>query len=218
MNKQRIARATQFHIFESRFIFESILREFDIREKQLRRALKKCIRWAGEGDQRRYEEGNCVELRYLCHCLGMKLSRTRNHKKDAHKAYHILQQFFTQTENNSNSNHNRNPSSTMIVPFRGLLLALYLSVCRDNDRICDYAFTIYDRDGSGCIEMGELCEILFATTPIITSNEDVQRVVRKAKFIMRQCGEDGSGQLTRREFRAMAKKYPHLVLPQRKWK
>lgn len=77
----------------------------------------------------------------------------------------------------------------------------------------DFAFKVFDRDNSKHIELDNLVEMLVATHPATRNLQDVELLVKKAKFIMKQCDSDGNGMLDKHEFKEMAQKFPNLVLP-----
>ena len=182
-----IESAKQFHLYASKYVFEAICDENrNISPAIIRYAFTKCNERALK---KHYQDA--VELNYLCKHLQIRKS------SESHK---LLEQFC-------------NDEDGKMVPYRGLVLGFVLQIVEDNDDRVDFLYDIYDKDGSNAVEMKELLEMLFATNPMPPTEDGIEKIVKKAKFIMQQCDADCNGILDREEFHDLARKFPNLVFP-----
>ena len=77
---------------------------------------------------------------------------------------------------------------------------------RDNK--IQFAFSVYDLDGSGYIDSSELRKIICATN--MSTDKQIER---KVEWLMRQCDTDGDGNISFEEFTTLSKKFPNIVFP-----
>ena len=71
-----------------------------------------------------------------------------------------------------------------------------------------FAFSVYDLDGSGYIDSSELRKIICATN--MSTDKQIER---KVEWLMRQCDTDGDGNISFEEFTTLSKKFPNIVFP-----
>jgi len=76
------------------------------------------------------------------------------------------------------------------------------------DNKIQFAFSVYDLDGSGFIDASEMRKIIKATN--MSTDKQVDR---KVEWLMRQCDTDGDGNISFEEFTALSKKFPNIVFP-----
>jgi Ca2+-binding EF-hand superfamily protein len=122
-----------------------------------------------------------------------------------------------------------------------LSLGMLNFVDMDKDKRCDFAFRIFDEDGSGLLEMDELVAILSANhmqvrrmcwlrrgRPVACAlappprsafffwgggRKSAAAVAKKAETIMKTADADGNGELSLEEFRIVAQKFPNILFP-----
>jgi len=95
------------------------------------------------------------------------------------------------------------------IDMRELLMGVSNFVGASKEARTNFCFTIFDQDGNQSLDERELVQILKANH--LASDETA--VKRKAKTILKQCDEDGSGEISREEFLLVAKKFPNILFP-----
>lgn len=97
----------------------------------------------------------------------------------------------------------------MRIDYREFLISLANVVAPSKDAKIEFAFSLFDVDGSSTIDIDELKKILKATHMEVAESQ----VSSKANAIMRQADEDGSGEIDFEEFRTIAIRFPNLIFP-----
>jgi len=97
----------------------------------------------------------------------------------------------------------------MKIDYREFLISLANVVAPSKEAKIEFAFSLFDVDGSGTIDIDELKKILKATHMEVAESQ----VTSKANAIMRQADEDGSGEIDFDEFRTIAVRFPNLIFP-----
>jgi len=95
------------------------------------------------------------------------------------------------------------------IDFREFLISLANVVAPSKEAKIEHAFSLFDIDGSGTIDIDELKKILKATHMEVSEAQ----VKQKADAIMRQADEDGSGEIDFKEFQTIANRFPNLIFP-----
>jgi len=96
-----------------------------------------------------------------------------------------------------------------LVHKREFLLGITNTLVKSTDEKIKIAFELYDEDGNGVIDIKELTSLL--KVMFLAENEGM--VHSKAQAIMRQADSDGNGEISKREFRDLTKRFPNLLFP-----
>jgi len=92
---------------------------------------------------------------------------------------------------------------------REFLLGITNTLVKNTEEKIKMAFELYDKDGNGVIDLKELTSLL----KVMFLAESEAMVHSKAESIMRQADRDGNGEISKREFRDLTKRFPNLLFP-----
>jgi Ca2+-binding EF-hand superfamily protein len=186
--KRAVARAAENnHKAEKRRLCEEVVEDLGLRLPELQACFKTFRRMAA------FRSGGLCTYAEMCRVLDQEAKAETAEFRDIFGV-------FGSTE----------PGSEGKVNVRQLLLALSGFCGATRHQRVNFCFYLFDEDGSGEIDAGELAQILQAAH--LASRVD-SATKAKAASVLAQADKDGNGTIGLEEFIVLAARFPGLLLP-----